>query len=140
MSRGPTYTNFVASGSVTMLCIQATTGGSTKFQQLAMEAWRQLLSRPSLCQHAHPGPLECRHSTALAAAVVPPLAVGPAHICHQHQYVVYLQQKQMASDQHVSHQVTCKHCRSFHEMFSFFPQGTVRVLHRVGCMAHAEMS
>lgn len=93
---------FAASGSVTMLCIQATIGGSTKFQQLVVEFWRQLLSRPSLCQHAHPGPLECRHSIALAAAGVPTSVVGPAHICHQQQHVTYLQQKQMLSDEQVS--------------------------------------
>ena len=122
-----------------MLCIQATIGGSTKFQQLVVESWRQLLSRPSLCQHAHPGPRECRHSTALAAVEVPPSAVGPTHIRHQQQHVTYLQQKQMVSDQHVFDQVTCKHCTSFSEMFCLIQQAVVRVLHMIGCVADAEV-
>ena len=139
MSRGPTYTNFVASGSVTMLCIQATRGGSTKFQQLVVESWRQLLSRPSLCQHAHPGPLECRHSTALAAVGVPTSAVGPGHICHQQQHVIYLQQKQMLSEEHASP----GHVQTLHSIqrdvlfhHTGCCQGAVIL---IGCVADAEM-
>lgn len=137
MSRGPTYTNFVASGSVTMLCIQATRGGSTKFQQLVVESWRQLLSRPSLCQHAHPGPLECRHSTALAAAVVPPSAVGPAHIYHQQQPCSRSKWRLISMFLTRSHANIARHSvRCF--VSSHRLQVLIRVLYMIGCVADAE--